>query len=79
MAQSHSHFIDPEGFYDLFNKRKKAKPHEHVVYFPEDILGINFYYKNKRNGKCIVGCLNLLMLLSQNMIPLPIRNIGVLK
>ena len=34
MAQSNQHFIDPEGFYDMFKDRTKAKSYEHFIYIP---------------------------------------------
>ena len=42
MAQSHSHFIYPEGFNEFFRERTKAKAQKHLVYFPEDIVRNKF-------------------------------------
>ena len=42
MVQSHPHFIDPGGFYDMFKDRKKARSYEHIFYVPEDIIRNEF-------------------------------------
>ena len=38
MTQSHSRFIDPKGFYEMFRHREKAKNYSHVFYYPKDIV-----------------------------------------
>ena len=37
MAHSLPRFIDPEGFYELFTQREKAKRNTHVFYYLEDV------------------------------------------
>lgn len=56
MAQSHSHFVDSEGFYDLLRERSKAKSQKKFVYFPNDIIRNRFSLEEKelRKEKWIV-------------------------
>ena len=38
MTHSSARFIDPEGFYEIFRKRTKARRYAHSFYYPEDIV-----------------------------------------
>ena len=38
MDQSFPRFIDPEGFYELFRQREKAKKYSHIFYYLEDVV-----------------------------------------
>ena len=38
MAQSSARFIDPEGFYEIFRQRTKARRYTHSFYYPKDIV-----------------------------------------
>ena len=38
MAQSLARFIDPEGFYEIFRQRAKARKYTHSFYYLEDIV-----------------------------------------
>ena len=38
IAQSSARFIDPEGFYEIFMQRIKARKYTHSFYYPEDIV-----------------------------------------
>ena len=38
MAQSSTRFLDPEGFYEMFKKKEKARKYTHSLYYHEDIV-----------------------------------------
>ena len=38
MAESHTRYIDPEGFFDILRERTKAKSTTQKVYLPKDII-----------------------------------------